>query len=279
MGAVSDRHVQLRHSSLDPVCHPRPVLVPGGAGCERAAEAHDGPAIRAPAQDARRELAQAWGQGDVPVVVVQLPNCFGPPDPNRPEGEYWWNLLREAQEIAVREIPHTSLAVTIDVGERDVHPKNKVDVGLRMARAALVHVYGKDLLPGGPVYRKHAVEENRIRISFDQVGDGLMVATKKGYEAPVEDPAGKLKFFVVAGEDRKWHWADAVIENDTVVVSCAAVPEPVAVRFAFFQNPEGFNFYNRNGFPAAPFRTDDWSDGIPTPDESIGVWYQGAPNG
>jgi sialate O-acetylesterase len=218
---------------------------------------------------------EAWGQGDFPVVVVQLPNCFGPPDPNRPEGEYWWNLLREAQEIAVREIPRTSLVVTIDVGGRDVHPRNKVDVGRRMARTALVHVYGLDLLPGGPLYRKHAVEGSRIRVFFDQAGDGLMVATKDGFEAPVEEPAGALKHFVIAGEDRKWHWADAAIDGDTVVVSSPAVPEPVAVRFAFFQNPEGFNFYNRNSFPAAPFRTDDWPDGIPTPDESIDVWYQG----
>lgn len=85
-----------------------------------------------------------------------------------------------------------------------------------------------------------------------------------------------LRYFVIAGDDRKWHWADAVIDGKSVVVSSPNVPRPVAVRFAHFMFPEKFNFYNRDGFPAAPFRTDDWTDGQKTPDESISIWYQGA---
>lgn len=219
---------------------------------------------------------QEWGQGDFPVVVVQLPNCFGKPDPKKPEGEYWWSTIREAQEKAVKAITNLSLVVTIDVGDTDVHPRNKFDVGMRVAQAALARVYGKDVIAGGPVYKGYKIEGDRVRIFFDQCGKGLMVGVKKGYDAPVEDPQGKLKYFVIAGKDKRWHWADAVIDGETVLVSSKDVPAPEAVRFAQFQNPNEFNFYNRDGFPVAPFRTDDWTEGLKTPDESIGVWYQGA---
>jgi len=97
-----------------------------------------------------------------------------------------------------------------------------------------------------------------IRVFFDSVGSGLTVATKKGYDPVVKEPQGKLQKFAVAGDDKKWVWADAVIEGKTVVVSSPAVPKPVAARYAYSINPDGCNLYNNEGLPASPFRTDEW---------------------
>jgi sialate O-acetylesterase len=102
------------------------------------------------------------------------------------------------------------------------------------------------------------VEGNKVRISFDHVGSGLMVGKKEGRRPTEEVKEGQLKRFAIAGADKKWVWADAVIEKDTVVVSSPDVPNPVAVRYAFSGNPEGCNLYNKEGLPASPFRTDDW---------------------
>jgi sialate O-acetylesterase len=101
-------------------------------------------------------------------------------------------------------------------------------------------------------------ETGRVRIVFDSVGSGLTVATKTGREPIVADPRGKLQGFAIAGEDRKWVWADAVIDGETVLVSSPAVPKPLAVRYAFTMNPASANLYNKDGLPASPFRTDDW---------------------
>ncbi len=169
-------------------------------------------------------------------------------------------------------IPNTGMAVAIDLADvgnpGDIHPKNKLDVGERLALWALAKDYpettlkagGKaaDLVYSGPLYREMKVEGAQIRLLFDSVGSGLTVATRKGYGPMVREPQGKLQRFAVAGEDKKWVWADAVIEGGAVVVSSPAVPQPVAVRYAFTMNPEGCNLYNNEGLPAAPFRTDDW---------------------
>ena len=102
------------------------------------------------------------------------------------------------------------------------------------------------------------VETGKIRLAFDSVGSGLMVATKTGRNPAIEDKGGRLKRFAVAGEDKKWVWADALIQGDTVIVSNPGVPKPVAVRYAYSMNPAGANLYNQEGLPASPFRTDDW---------------------
>ena len=102
------------------------------------------------------------------------------------------------------------------------------------------------------------VEEGKIRIRFDSAGSGLMVGKKEGRNPTVEDQGGKLCRFAIAGDDKKWHWADAVIDGNTVVVSSPDVPNPAAVRYAFSMNPEGCNLYNKEGLPASPFRTDAW---------------------
>ena len=160
-------------------------------------------------------------------------------------------------------IPNTGMAVAIelaDVGNpNDIHPKNKRDVGDRLALWALAKDYGqKDLVYSGPLYKSMTVEGDKIRLAFDSVGTGLMVATKKGYDPVVAEPAGKLKRFAIAGADKKWVWADAVIDGNTVVVSSPTVANPVAVRYAYTMNPAGCNLYNKEGLPASPFRTDGW---------------------
>ena len=156
-----------------------------------------------------------------------------------------------------------SMAVTIDLAEEgkhsNIHPTNKKDVGERLALWSLTKDYGKkDLVYSGPLYKELKIEEGKIRITFDNVGSGLTAATKNGYEPIVKDPSGLLKKFAIAGEDRKWVWADAAIEGKTVVVSSPGISKPVAVRYAFTWNPDGCNLYNNEGLPASPFRTDEW---------------------
>ena len=173
-----------------------------------------------------------------------------------------WPKLREAQTKSLT-IPNTGMAVIIDTvplaEAGDIHPKNKYDVGLRLARWALGRDYGqKELEVSGPLFKALKIEGNKARLSFDHTGSGLMVGKKTGRAAAVENKEEKLKRFAIAGADKKWHWAEAVIKNDTVVVSSPDVTEPVAVRYAFQMNPDGANLYNREGLPASPFRTDIW---------------------
>ena len=199
---------------------------------------------------------EAWNQGDFSFYWVQLANFRD--DKDEPAGGDGYAKIRDAQRKA-QDIKNTGMAVIIDIGEtKDIHPKNKQDVGRRLAQWALARDYGKDVVPCGPLYKKHAIESNKIRIEFDHVGAGLIVGEKNGLEPVSEDPVGKLKRFAIAGEDRKWVWAEAKIDGDSVVVSSPDVPKPVAVRYAYSGNPLGANLYNKDGFPASPFRTDDW---------------------
>ena len=203
---------------------------------------------------------KAWNQGDFPFFFVQLPN-YSNPD-NKPEGGDGWAKTRMGQFKAL-SIPNTGMAVAIELANvgnpGDVHPQNKRDVGERLALWALAKNYGKkDLVFSGPLYKEIKVEGNKIRVFFDSVGSGLTVATKKGYDPVVKEPQGKLQKFAIAGEDKKWVWADAVIEGKSVVVFCPTVPNPVAVRYAYSINPDGCNLYNNEGLPASPFRTDSW---------------------
>lgn len=188
---------------------------------------------------------------------VQLADFQAPND--SPEGGNGWARIREAQRKAL-DLDETGMAVIIDIGaEKDIHPKNKQDVGYRLAQWALHQTYDMtDLVPSGPLYKSHKVDGSSIRISFDHVGQGLMVGKKEGLEPTKELKDGKLARFAIAGEDKVWHWADAVIDGDEVVVSSAEVKKPVAVRYAYSMNPAGANLYNQTGIPASPFRTDDW---------------------
>lgn len=195
-----------------------------------------------------------WAREDLPFYWVQLAAFRG--DQKSPAGGDGFAPLREAQRRALH-IPHTGMAVAIDVGNSsDIHPKNKQDVGQRLARWALHDVYDHDLIPSGPLYRTHSVEDDVIRLSFDYVGDGLMVGKKSGLDPVTETPDEPLQRFALSGPDGNWVWADARIDGDTVVVSSPEVDSPVAVRYAYSANPVGANLYNRNGLPASPFQTD-----------------------
>jgi len=211
---------------------------------------------------------KAWDQDSFPFYFVQLPNYSNPN--NKPEGGDAWARIRMAQ-FKTLSVANTGMAVAIDLADvgnpGNVHPCNKRDVGERLALWALARDYGrKDLVFSGPLYKEMKIEgapstgsgQAKIRIFFDNVGSGLTVATKKGYDPVVKDPHGKLQRFAIAGEDKKWVWADAVIDGKTVVVSSREVPKPAAVRYAYSTNPDGCNLYNNEGLPASPFRTDEW---------------------
>jgi len=194
---------------------------------------------------------------DFPFYFVQLAN-FQRSDLEKPEGGDTWTRLREAQ-LKSLSIPNIGMAVAIDIGEADsIHPGKKQDAGRRPALWALAKDYGKDMTYIGPLSKSHEVEGETIRIQFEHAGDGLLVGEKHGLDPASVLPEGKLQWFSNAGEDRKWHWADAVIVGDSVVVSHPEVKKPIAVRYAFALNSEGANLYNKNGLPASPFRTDDW---------------------
>ena len=200
---------------------------------------------------------QVWKQGDFSFYHVQLAN-FQNSDANKPEMGDGWARLREAQ-LKSLSIPNTGMAVIIDIGAaNDIHPKNKQDVGKRLAAWALAKDYGKTVECSGPLYQKFSVEKNKIRIQFDHAASGLMLGTKTKLEPVTESAEGKLTWISIAGEDKKFYWADAAIEGSALIVSSDKVPNPVAVRYAFAMNPQGANLYNKEGFPASPFRTDNW---------------------
>lgn len=202
---------------------------------------------------------KTWDQGEFPFYFVQLAN-FRKPNPD-PAGGGGYAKLRDAQLKAMQEIPKTGMAVIIDIGEEnDIHPKNKYDVGKRLSLWALAKDYGeKNLVHSGPIFKDMQVKGGEAHVSFEHVGGGLMAAKKespRSMEAP--QPADKLEGFAIAGADKKWHWADAKIVGNQVVVSSDEVEKPVAVRYGFAMNPDKANLYNKEGLPASPFRTDEW---------------------
>ncbi|UCD38420.1 MAG: sialate O-acetylesterase, partial [Fidelibacterota bacterium] len=188
---------------------------------------------------------EKWGQGEFPFLYVQLAN-FMEVKPQPTESN--WAELREAQLKTLAVTDKTAMAVIIDAGEwNDIHPLNKKDVGQRLALAAQNVAYGdKDIVYSGPMYESMRIKGKRAIITFTQVGSGLMV--KGGRE---------LKQFAIAGADKKFVWAKAKIKGDKVVVWNKAIPNPVAVRYAWADNPEGANLYNKEGLPASPFRTNE----------------------
>ncbi|OGV43641.1 MAG: hypothetical protein A2X48_16555 [Lentisphaerae bacterium GWF2_49_21] len=190
-----------------------------------------------------KDWRTVWGQGDFPFLIVQLANYQ---DASPAPSESGWAELREAQYLTAKNVPNTGLAVIIDIGEaKNIHPKNKQDVGARLALAARKVAYGeKDFVSSGPVYDSMKVEGGKVRIKFSSVGGGL------------EAKGGELKTFAIAGEDKKFVWAKAQIEGDFVIVWNDDVKKPVSVRYAWATNPEGCNLYNKEGLPAVPFRTD-----------------------
>ncbi len=184
-----------------------------------------------------------WGY-DFPFLFVQLANYMH--DKDQP-ADYEWAELREAQAMAL-SLPNTGMAVTIDIGNPDdIHPRNKQDVGLRLAAAAHKVAYGEKGVHAGPTYQSMTVEGNKVRVKFANVGSGLVVKDKYGY----------VRGFAVAGADKKFVWARGYPDGNDLILYSDEVQTPVAVRYAWSNNPDG-NVYNREGLPAVPFRTDDW---------------------
>lgn len=188
-----------------------------------------------------------WGQGDFPFLFAQL-SSYGKVLTEPAESN--WAMLREAQAKTL-SLPNTAMAVTTDIGDPDdIHPKQKKEVGERLAGEAMRMVYGQDMqvVSSGPRLKTYRIEGNRVILEFDQTGSGLVAKD------------GPLQHFAMAGADKKFYWAEAQIEGNRILLTCKQVPAPAAVRYAWANSPVSANLFNQQGFPAEPFRTDDWTD-------------------
>ena len=185
-----------------------------------------------------------FAQGDFPFCIVGLP-AFTKQSTAPVDGD-GWTETRESQAVAAATVSNTCLAITIDTGDPDnIHSKLKEPVGDRLARCALAKYYGKNVVYAGPTLRSVERQGGSIRLHFAHTDGGLIV---KG---------PKLEEFSIAGGDRKWIWADAHIDGDTVVVSAPSVPNPTQMRYAWQSNPTA-TLFNGAGLPAIPFRTATW---------------------
>ncbi|WP_237073713.1 sialate O-acetylesterase [Mucilaginibacter mali] len=221
-----------------------PYTIKGVAWYQGEANASRAPEYRKLFPAMIADWRQHWQQGDFPFVYVQLANYY---ETKTEPSESNWAALREAQLFTLA-VPNTGMAVISDIGEwNDVHPLNKLDVGKRLALAAQKVAYGdQQVVYSGPTYQSMTKNGNKIIIAFKNVGSGLV---SKG---------GELKYFSIAGADKKFVWAKAVINGNTVTVWNDDIANPVAVRYAWADNPDGANLYNKEGLPASLFRTDDW---------------------
>jgi sialate O-acetylesterase len=189
---------------------------------------------------------QQWGEGNFPFYFVQLAS-FNADNGNSNVGSEWAEL-REAQSKTL-SLPATGMAVTVDIGQsNDIHPKNKQDVGRRLAAIALDQIYGLKMEYSGPVYLSKVITGNKVVLDFSHKGSGLMLKDKYGY----------IRGFEIAGSDRHFHYARALIQNNKVIVSADQVDNPQSVRYAWADDAGDANLYNQEGFPAVPFRTDEW---------------------
>lgn len=191
-----------------------------------------------------KDWRSKWNIGDFPFYFVQLANYMQKVAEPAPSA---WAELRDAQRQTL-SLHNTGMAVTIDIGNtEDIHPKNKQEVGRRLALIALAKTYGNTTAYTGPEFIAQKIKGNTILLNFKHIDGGLNAKD------------GDLKGFAIAGADQKFYWAKATIQGDHITVSSANVPNPVAVRYAWASNPEA-NLYNGAGLPASPFRTDNWKD-------------------
>lgn len=205
-----------------------------------------------------------WQQPDLPFYFCQLAN-YG--EKAKTPQESPWAELREAQSSTLKLSSHTGQAVLIDLGEAgDIHPRNKKPAGERLAAIALAKTYQQQIPFSGPVVKSLTIRGHQLRLAFNHIEGGLVakelpetypVRTLFNQTAPLirHSPESELEGFSIAGSDRKWHWANAKIEGDTVIVWSEKVPRPVAVRYGWANNPT-CNLFNKAGFPASPFQTD-----------------------
>jgi len=196
-----------------------------------------------------RDLFDPGGKGeDIPFYWMQIQRS----------GDYCSPLVRDEQLRALKLVPNSGMAVLLDL-DVNVHPANKVDSGIRLALWALDRDYGrKEIVPSGPLYRRHRVDGDRVVVEFDYAEGGLMIGAKDGLDPAREIAGGKLTNVKIAGKDRKWRPARSKIVGGTLAVWSDRVPEPVAVRYCYENIPKEPFLYNKAGLPAAQFRTDDW---------------------
>lgn len=193
-----------------------------------------------------RDWRGRWGLGDFPFYFVEL-SSWNANNGNSVQGSAWAEL-REAQAMTLA-LTNTGMAVTSDIGNaKDIHPKDKQDVGWRLAAIALNNCYGQKAEYSGPVYQSMQTDGNKVILTFTHTGSGLAAHDKYGY----------LKGFEIAGADQQFHYARAMIQGDKVVVWQDGISAPVAVRYGWADDAGEGNFFNKEGFPASPFRTDQW---------------------
>lgn len=186
-----------------------------------------------------------WQTGNFPFYFVQLATYDSAGNSNDGSG---WAELREAQTMTLK-VPNTGMAVTTDIGNpKDVHPTNKQEVGKRLAAIAFNRIYNKKMVDSGPTFKSMIIKKDRVIVSFENVGSGLMTTDKNGI----------VKGFEIAGSDRKFYDATAKIEGKTLILVSEKVALPVAVRFGWIGDASACNLFNKEGFPLVPFRTDDW---------------------
>lgn len=188
-----------------------------------------------------------WDNPTMPFYYVQLANFNNVGNSNEGCG---WAELREAQTMTL-SLPHTGMVVTTDIGNPiDIHPTNKQDVGKRLAAIAFNNIYGIAMQDRGPSYSSMQIKENEMILSFDHIGTGLFTPDQYGY----------IKGFEIAGMDQVFYLARAYISGNNIVVSCDKVARPLAVHFGWNGNTTDCNLFNKEGFPAVPFRTDEWKN-------------------
>jgi sialate O-acetylesterase len=188
-----------------------------------------------------------WGGENFPFYFVQLAS-FDDAKGNSQKGSKWAEL-REAQTLTLSALPNTGMAVASDIGNpTDIHPRNKQDVGKRLALIALKNTYGQEMVCSGPVYQRMETAGNQVTLSFQNTAGGLHSVGKYGY----------LTGFEVAGNDQKFHWAKAEIQGDKVILRSDQVANPVAVRYGWADDNSEANLFNGDNLPAVPFRTDSW---------------------
>ncbi len=241
-----------------------PYAIRGAIWCQGTSNGGDGKIYAAKMEALVNGLRKNWGRPELPFYFTQQ-QCYGEPDPNN----VGFADLREAQTLFFMSAKNVGMVPQHDLNSArptGIHYYNKLDPGKRLARWALVHQYGQDIAYAGPIYKSHTIQDNTVRVQFEQrgPGGGLMVASKgmaadakddpTAYVEPARETKGeKLKHFRLAGEDRVWHAADAVIDGNEVVVTSKAVPKPLGVQYAYSATPMGANLYNKAGLAALAF--------------------------
>lgn len=241
-----------------------PYAIRGAIWCQGTHNSGDGEIYASKMEALVNGWRKNWGRPDLPFYFTQM-QCYGQPGPD----SVGFADIREAQRLFFMSAKNVGMVLQHDLNPSrptGIHYYNKLDPGKRLARWALAHQYGRDIPYTGPIYRSHRIEGDRVRVQFEQrgKGGGLMVASKgmeadgkqnpDAYVEPARETKGaKLQHFRLAGEDRVWHAAEAVIVGDEVVITSSAVPEPVGVQYAYSASPIGANLYNRAGLPATPF--------------------------